>query len=170
MSTIESVMERIKELPSRADVEKLKLQLGALLAFPSWRADGSSRNDTPARRVFDLIRRELEHAGLVMSKAAVHYARLPNRTDFADKAEQLVEFLGRQSPERRVQDGILRIGIGLLVADARRSVRSEGLEGEPHVSIDMICRRIHILPARLDREFPGYGEAGLLHLLVGPAR
>ena len=163
MSTIEGIINAVRGLP-RADADDVRKRLAALLQFSTWGAE-ELPPEPAAMRVFDLVRREMRHQGLV-ADTSVPYRRLENKLDFANKAKALVSFMEKQHQERRVQDGILNIGIRLLIEGMRRSVDRNRDSFDGIVSINEVCRRIHNVPARLDREFPGYGSAGLLHILV----
>jgi hypothetical protein len=115
--------------------------------------------------VFRIIAEEMQAAGLADMRE-ISYFRLRHRKAFAAKAERLVAFLRTQSPLRQVQDGILRVGVQLLI---RHFQRFAAEQDNFVLSTEMIARGINKVPARLDREFPGYGACGMLHLLIPTA-
>ena len=112
--------------------------------------------------IYRILAEEMQTLGLA-DLQALSYWRLPNRTDFDAKAERLAKFLKGQHRDRRVQDGILRIGVQLLIRHFQRYAEETG---SFILGPEVIARNIAKIPARLDREFPGYGACGMLHLLV----
>lgn len=165
MSVTETILDTLKTLP-RGEVDDVRKQINAYLSFGVWGdSDGVSEvdeNTSAGRRVFRVVAEEMQAAGLADMKA-VSFFRLRNRRDFSAKAERLVKFLREQHKDRQVQDGILRIGVQLLIKYFRRYAEQND---NVVITTEMIVRNIAKIPARLDREFPGYGACGMLHLLI----
>ena len=156
-TTAESIINSLSGLPP-SEVDYVRQHLAALASFQPAAVDSPSE----AKRVFAILADEMQAAGLADARDLA-YHRLSNRKIFADKAKRLVEFVAEQHRDRRVQDGILRVGAQLLLKHFQRWAAEQD---DVIVSIDVVARNIHKIPARLDREFPGYGACGLLHLLI----
>src|SRR4051794_21585584 len=115
-------MESLKKLP-RSDIDSIRKGINALLASDALEPD--SRPSPAARRIFDLAMTELQAAGL-MAGDGYSFFRLPNKQSFADKSERLLAFAARQHRDRRVQEGILRKGIELLIKQLRKQAFDAG--------------------------------------------
>ena len=162
--TASSIITSLGKLPP-GEVEHVLKHITAMRSLGAWGGDTVDDDSSDARRVFRILCEEMQLAGLLDARG-VNYQRMRNRRSFAQKAEHIVAFMNEQHQDRRVQDGILRIGVQLLIRFFQRWAADTD---EFALSIDMLARNIHKLPARLDREFPGYGAAGLLHLLIPSA-
>ena len=159
-NTAESILDQMRRLP-RSEVDDVRRGINALLSLGAL-GESETENTSDGYRVFRIIAEEMQAAGLADVRSAV-YARLQQRRDFNAKAEHLVAFLREQSDDRLVQDGILRFGVQLLIRFFRRYAEEQD---NFVVTVGIICRNIHKVPARLDREFPGYAACGMLHLLI----
>lgn len=166
-ATAETVLDTLRGMP-RSEVDDVRKRIAAFMSFGEWggaatEAAHEQENTPPdARRVYRIVAEEMQAAGLADMRD-LHYGRLKNRRSFADKSERLVAFLREQHHDRRVQDGILRVGVQLLIKHFQRFAQ----EQESFlVSADILCRNINKVAARLDREFPGYGSCRMLHLLI----
>lgn len=78
---------------------------------------------------------------------------------FVGKIAGLKEYLAKAGKDRRVQQALLGFGWRLLA----QQIRNEGLP----VSGGLLMRHAHRIPSVLDYAFPGYVEAGILHMIIG---
>lgn len=163
-ATAEAVLTTLRGLP-RGEVDDVRKRINAYLQFGAW-GDGApvAEVSSDGRRVFRVLCEEMAAAGLA-DPSELHYTRLHNRSHFDRRAEKLIAFLREQSGDRLAQDTIMRIGIQLLIQHFQRyASETENFVLTP----DVLARNLDKVPARLDREFPGYGACRMLHLLATP--
>ena len=77
---------------------------------------------------------------------------------FSAKTQDLLDFFNRISGDTMEQRVLMGIGWRLLA----HQIRNEGLV----VSGGLLLRHAHRIPAVLDFHFPGYGEIGMLKLVL----
>jgi hypothetical protein len=160
-ATAESIITSLGSLPP-GEVEHVLKHITAMRSLGAWGGESTDDDSSEARRVFRILCEEMQLAGLI-DMHNVSYQRMRNRRGFAEKAKHVCAFLDEQHQDRRVQDGILRIGMQLLIRWMREWADTKG---DFLVTPYVLARNIHKLPARLDRAFPGYGAVGMLHLLI----
>lgn len=161
-NTAESILDQMRGMP-RTEVDEVRKQIAAYMQFDAWGGDAAEEEvSSDARRVFRIVTEEMQAAGLADMRE-VHYHRLSNKRSFGQKAERLIAFLEEQHHDKRVQDGILRVGVQLLIKWLQRYAEEVGTF---IVTTPIVVANINKVPARLDREFPGYGAVGMLHLLI----
>lgn len=161
----EAVLSTLRGLP-RGVVDDVRKRINAYLQFGAWNGEAAAADPAlpEGRRVFRVLSEEMAAAGLA-DPDELHYSRMKQRADFDRRAGKLVAFLREQSGDRLVQDAILRIGLQLLIAHFQRFAA----DTESFIlTVDVLARNVEKVPARLDREFPGYGACGMLHLLAMP--
>jgi hypothetical protein len=76
-----------------------------------------------------------------------------------EKIPGLMAFLSKQHSQRSGRRALLMIGIELLYIDLEKS-------WSVPVTAPALMSRLHFLPRIFDKHFPGYAQAGLLHLIV----
>lgn len=107
--------------------------------------------------LLELVSRTMSNLGADHSKPAV-LERTKGFDAFCRKVPGVMQYVRAQCKTRVQQEGLLRIGIGLL----RDNLEQMGWP----TSSATIMAHIHRLPSVLNREFPGYASAKMLHLVV----
>lgn len=111
-----------------------------------------------AHLVVDVIVEVLGNMGVPQPR---HFTNLQSRSDwqaFADKVKVIEKFMMRSGLDRQGRLAVMRIGVRLLV----KRLMAEGRQ----VSFNVVLSNAHRISVMLNREFPGYGQNGLLHVLV----
>jgi len=147
-----------------ADVEERARMLrksGIADAAPMARASERLELDGDARWVlgcvietFKLANQDIEH------EAALR--RSKGYDAFAEKVSTLMVFLRKASSSKAVRRGILMTALRLQYESLTRDMM--------HMSARDMISVVHRVPAVLDAHYPGYAEAGFLHLLVRSER
>jgi hypothetical protein len=166
MTTADAVIASLRAMP-RSEVDAVRKKITAFMAFGEWGGEAKHVNingdaSAEGKRVFRVVADEMRAAGLADAREQ-SYWKLSQRANFDGKAERLVAFLAEQHHDRRVQDGILRIGVQLLIKFFQRFAETQDTF---IITTAIIARNVHKVPARLDREFPGYAACNMLHLLI----
>jgi hypothetical protein len=98
-----------------------------------------------------------------MRSAQIDLSGVPQLTSgkhydaYKSKLEPLHKYLKRGG-DRTAQRALLRLGIGLLHHDL--------VEMRLAVSSRLMMAHIHRIPGVINRMFPGYAEAGFLHMII----
>ena len=75
------------------------------------------------------------------------------------KIKLVLEFIGKAVKKRIEQENLLSIALDLLWQDMNNQrIPTTG---------NTMLRNLHLIPAVINRHFPGYAKAGLLKLIVG---
>ena len=134
----------------------LRTHIAALLALGPSSADtilsASSHDDWVLMGIVDYMRSsQIDLAGVQQLTSGKHY------DTFKGKLPALHAYL-KKVGNRTAQRALLRLGIGLLHHD----VVNMGLA----ISSRLLMAHIHRIPGVINRAFPGYAQAGLLHMII----
>jgi hypothetical protein len=137
------------------ELGELRSHIAALLSLGPSSADGilsaTNHDDWVLMGIADYMRsNQLDLAGVAQLTSGKHY------DTFKTKLPGLHAYL-KKSGNKTQQRAILKLGIGLLHHD----LANIGLA----VSSRLIMSHIHRLPGVINRAFPGYAQAGRLHML-----
>ena len=81
---------------------------------------------------------------------------------FAPKVRDLMPYIRAAHDQRSGQHALLRLGLQLLYDDMT--------DRQLAVSARTLLANIHRVPAVLNKAFPNYAKAGLLHWVVDPPK
>jgi len=138
------------------ELQSLRNHIAALIAMGPSSADtiltASSHDDWVLMGICDYMRsNQIDLAGVQQLTSGRHY------DTFKGKLPSLHKFLANGG-NKNVQRALLRLGIGLLHHD----IVQMGLA----VSSRLMMAHIHRIPGVINRAFPGYAQAGLLHMII----
>lgn len=156
----------VKLLPrlSTPDLDELMKRINALRQFGSSSA-GDADYTADESFVLDAITRTLRSDGtsfpslLMLQKAVTE--KLDDNSSFRDKIPGLMAFLRVARDDRGGQQGLLLLGLQLLLLDLRRA----GIA----VTYRILMAHIHRIGPVLDAHFPNYFAAGLLGSVIEPS-
>lgn len=112
-----------------------------------------------ARYVVDIIIEVLREQALPLPRTTANLASRSDWQAFSDKAQVIERYLLRSGLDRQGRVVVLKMGVRLLT----KRLMAEGRQ----VSFNILLANAHRIPVMLNREFPGYAQAGLLHVLIG---
>lgn len=134
----------------------LRTHIAAMQALGPSSADtiltASSHDDWVLMGICDYMRsNQIDLAGVQQLTSGKHY------DTFKQKLPALHKYL-RYAGNKVAQRALLRLGIGLLHHD----IVQIGLA----VSSRLMMSHVHRIPGVINRAFPGYAQAGLLHMII----
>lgn len=138
------------------ELQSLRTHIGALISLGSSSADtiltASSHDDWVLMGIADYMRSsQLDLAGIKQLTSGKHY------DTFKTKLPALHKYFANVGG-KTAQRALLRLGIGLLHHD----LVNMGLA----ISSRLLMAHIHRIPGVINRAFPGYAQAGLLHMII----
>lgn len=159
-STLTNVLDALRGLGSSAllEVEKRVTFLRRTApAATGAKDDGFSF----ARLVVEVIVEVLKEHAIPLPRTT---ANLSSRSDwqaFTDKIRVIERYLARSKRLNRTGKlAVLKLGVVYLMDRLAKEGRQ--------VSFSVLLANVHRVPVLLNREFPGYAQAGVLHVLVTP--
>ncbi len=134
----------------------LRTHISAMLALGPSSADrvltASEMDDWVLVGITDYMRsNQLDLSGIQQLTSGKHY------DTYKTKLPPVQNYL-RNAGNKTAQRALLRLGIGLLHHDMVQLGWA--------VSSRLMMAHIHRLPAVINRAFPGYAQAGLLHMII----
>jgi hypothetical protein len=152
----ESYREVLRLLPTLTGAELAQVQS----AIKALGAIGPAQDDS-ASQVLKCLCNLLQKRGLEFPQPSV-LMKMSIYPAYKRKVPALLQYLQHAGLATKVQQwAALSIGFGLLYD----SLTAQGLACDASV----LMRQVHRLPALINREFPGYAEAGYLAKIVLPA-
>lgn len=158
-NTITEVL-RLVEALSRNELKLVRDKVGSRLAFDISAQGKATANESRPRMILEIMVEQCGRKG-IQSRGALSLMQGQAFKRFSTVVEDegIADFLRQSARQSRVRErGLIRLAVNLLIEDLHfMSVA---------VSPGTLMRSVERVPAVLDRAFPGYAAAGLLHLVV----
>lgn len=157
---------RLVETLSRTELKQVRDKVGSRLAFDLAAQGKASPTESHSRMILEIMIDECARKGiqsqgalsLMQKDAFKRFSHIVEDEGIAAFFHTSVNKSGTNSSTRVSERGLIRLTVQLLIEDLMRM----GVAVSPGTLMRMIDRA----PAVLDKAFPGYAAAGLLHLVV----
>lgn len=158
---IAEVLIQINEL-TRSDLQRAHEHIKVRLAHGIAAKGKATKAESMVQSVLGVIIDECRRSGLDQLSSPSHLLKAAGFRLFKTKIEEqgVGDFLSTSALNNKVKaNALTRLSVNLLIQDMERM----GVA----VSARTLMNHIHRLPAVLNKAFPGYAAAGLLHLVLG---
>lgn len=158
---IAEVLRQINDL-TRADLQRAHDHIKVRLAHGVAAEGRATKAESVVQSVLGVIVDECRRSGLDQMSSPALLLKAAGFRLFKVKIEEqgVGDFLSNSALNNKVKaNALTRLSVNLLIKD----LQSMGVA----VSARTLMNHIHRLPAVLNKAFPGYAAAGLLHLVLG---
>jgi hypothetical protein len=156
-----AALRLIDALP-RAELERVRNHASARLAFGLAGTGRATKTESLVNALVTIIADECHRQGIDVRASSTRMAKgraFPAFKAVVEGPQGIGVFLQRASNKSQVRLlALARLSIELLIKNL--------LDMGVAVSAGTLMRHIHRIPAVLNRAFPGYAAAGMLHLVV----